>query len=625
MASITAEHAVSSTLVRADERARVRGRNLQWGWLPMLSLVSAAGLLMIALAYSASRNGEVWGLPHFWIGLLVVFVPIAYRLFSTEPERRERIGLLIIVGLALYLVKILHSPVAFTFSDELIHLMTAREIAVTGRLFTENPILPVSPLYPGLEMVTTALSNLSGLRIAEAGMLLLGVARLIFVMGLYLLYEQISGSERIASIATLIYMGNANFVFFLAQYSYESLALPMMSIILFLQAHYDGRGHGIRSNMIIVAVLAAGIIVTHHMTSYAMTILLAIGALTAFAVRRGARTRVIVTIALLVIGINIIWTFSIGNPVAGYLGPVFEGGINELLQVIRGELVGRELFKSGTGELAPLWERLTGFGAVGLVALAMPFGLYQIWRRYRGNVPALVMGIIGVLYPLTLALRFTSRGWQIANRSSEFIFIAVAFVAAAGLVSFWLSRPSGRKLIPVMTVLVTIVFMGGIIAGWPPWGRLPGPYLVSADTRSIEPQGTSAATWTRQYLGTGHRVAADRVNRLLMGAYGLQDVITHLHDGIDLSWVYFTAELNANHRALLARTGTEYLVVDRRLSTMLPILGVYFEAGEPNSFAHQTPIKPEALAKFYGLPDFSRVFDSGDIQIYDVSQINVTP
>lgn len=625
MASITAEHAVSTTLVRTGEHVRVRGRNLQWGWLPMLSLVSAAGLLMISLAYSASRNGEIWGLPHFWIGLLVVFVPITYRLFLTEPERRERIGLLLIIGLALYLVKILHSPVSYTFSDELLHLTTARDITISHQLFSENPILPVSPLYPGLEIVTTALSSMSGLPIVESGMLLLGVARLMFALGLYLLYEQISGSERIASVATLIYMGNSNFVFFLAQYSYESLALPMMCIMLLLQARYDGRMHDIKSNLIIVFLLAAGIAVTHHMTSYAMTLLLVGGALTAYAVRRGAGTRLIITVTLLVIGINVIWTIFIGNPTAGYLGPVFEGGINELLQVIRGELLGRELFKSGTGELAPLWERLTGFGAVGLLVLATPFGLYQIWRRYRGNAPAMLMGIIGVIYPFTLALRFTSRGWQIANRSSEFIFIAVAFVVAAGMVGFWLSRPSGRRLIPVMTALVTIVFMGGIIAGWPPWGRLPGPYLASADTRSIEPQGILAATWSRQYLGPDNRMAADRVNRLLMGAYGVQDIITHLNDDIDLSVVYFAEKFTDKHRALLTSAQAEYLLVDERLSTMLPVLGVYFESGEPNSFLHDTPIAPAALAKFYGIPGINRVFDSGDIKIYDVSQIHVAP
>jgi hypothetical protein len=555
----------------------------------------------------------------------MVFVPITLRLLSAEPEREERIGLLLIVGLALYLVKILHSPIAFTFSDELIHWITARDISVTQRLFTENPILPVSPMYPGLEMITTAISSLTGVSIVEAGMLLLGVARLVFVLGLYLLYEQISGSERIASIAVLIYMGNANFVFFLAQYSYESLALPIMCVVLFLQTHYDGREHNIARHVVIVALLAIAVIIIHHMTSYALTVLLFTGAITAFIMRRGARTRLVVTIALLVIGLNVIWTALIGNPTAGYLEPVFEGGFNELFQVINGELAGRELFKSGTGEFAPLWERVIGLGSVGLVVLGMPFGLYQIWRHYHRNVPAVVMGIIGALYPLTLALRFTSRGWQIANRASEFLFIAVAFVAAVGIVSFWLSRFSGRKLTPVMTILITIVFMGGIIAGWPPWGRLPGPYLVSADTRSIEPQSISAATWTYQYLGTGNRFAADRVNRLLMGAYGLQHIITHLNEEIDLSYVYFADHLGPSQLALLKRANTQYLLVDSRLSTGLPILGVYFEAGEPGSFNHQTPIKAEALSKFFNFKDINLIFDSGDIKIYDVSHLNVTP
>ncbi len=624
MASITAEQAVSRAL-RIDGQVRVRGRNLQWGWLPTLSLVSAAGLLMIAMAYSASRNGEIWGLPHFWIGLLVVFVPIAYRLFSAEPERHERIGLLLIIGLALYLVKVLHSPIAFTFSDEFLHWMTARDIVETRHLFTPNSILPVSPLYPGLEIITAALSSLTGLSVVDAGFLMLGVARLAFVLGLYLLYEQISGSERIASVAVLFYLGNSNFVFFLAQYAYESLALPILTIVLYLQSRYEGREHNIWRHVLIVAMLAMTVVFTHHVTTYALIALLIAGSLTAFIIRRGAGTRLIIIITLMVIGLNALWTVFIGNPTGDYLNPIFEGGINELLQVINGELVGRELFKSSAGELAALWERLVGFGSVALVVLAMPFGLYHIWRRYRTNAPVVVMSIIGAIYPLSLALRFTSRGWQIGNRASEFLFIAVAFVAAAGLIGFWFSRVSERKLTPIVTVLISIVFMGGIIAGWPPWGRLPGSYMVAADTRSIEPQGIAAANWMREQTGTNNRIAADRINRLLMGTYGEQQVITHLNDEVDLTVVYFAEQIDLKVVELLQEARTEYLLVDQRLSSGLPVLGVYFEEGEPGSHNHRTPIRAEVLAKFYGVAGISRVFDSGDIKVYDVSQLHVAP
>ena len=58
---------------------------------------------------------------------------------------------------------------------------------------------------------------------------------------------------------------------------------------------------------------------------------------------------------------------------------------------------------------------------------------------------------------------------------------------------------------------------------------------------------------------------------------------------------------------------------DRRLSDALPQVGVYIDSGEPGAFAHKKPIPRAALTKFGRAPGVSRVFDSGDIAIYDVA------
>ena len=38
-----------------------------------------------------------------------------------------------------------------------------------------------------------------------------------------------------------------------------------------------------------------------------------------------------------------------------------------------------------------LWERLTGFGSVVLMFLAMPFGLRKIWQHFRGHPIAMML------------------------------------------------------------------------------------------------------------------------------------------------------------------------------------------------------------------------------------------
>lgn len=124
-----------------------------WGWLPALSLISALGLVLVALADTLSRSGSGQYEFLLWVGALALIVPVAVRLASTAPARRERIGLIVVTVVGLYLIKVMHSPNEFIFSDELVHLQNGNSILQTGTLFNANSILPVTPLYPGLETV----------------------------------------------------------------------------------------------------------------------------------------------------------------------------------------------------------------------------------------------------------------------------------------------------------------------------------------------------------------------------------------------------------------------------------------------------------------------------------------
>ena len=193
----------------------------RWGQLPLLCLAVALALFLIAIADMGARNQTSWAEPLFWVGLLLMFMPIALRMIGTDVSRRERIGLVIILGMALYAVKLMNSPLYFTFMDELKAWRSTDDLLAYYRLFHENPTLPVSPLYPGLENVTSALVSLSGLDIFAAGVIVIASARLVLVVALFLLYENILGSARVAGIAALIYMSDGHFLYFDAQFSYK--------------------------------------------------------------------------------------------------------------------------------------------------------------------------------------------------------------------------------------------------------------------------------------------------------------------------------------------------------------------------------------------------------------------
>src|SRR5258708_9788829 len=117
-------------------------RQQLWGWLPAVSFSSATGLLVVAWADTVARQGNSLSMAGFWLALLLIFAPASFRLFSSQAMRFERIGILMAVGMRLYLIKVLHSPTAFSFHAVILHLRTALDITHTHHLFTRNPLLP---------------------------------------------------------------------------------------------------------------------------------------------------------------------------------------------------------------------------------------------------------------------------------------------------------------------------------------------------------------------------------------------------------------------------------------------------------------------------------------------------
>ncbi len=654
-----AQEVLRTLPVYHDERTLPRLAVAHWGYFPVICLTSALALALIALADVGGRGSEPWGQTVFWIGALLLFVPVALRVLSASTPRHERIALVVLIALGMYLIKVFQSPASFTYHDEFIHWQTLDDILRSGHLFHENSQIPVSSLYPGLHIVTDALIDVSGLDVFAAGVIVLGAARVLLILSLFLLYEQISRSARIAGIAALLYTGNSNFTFFMSQFAYESLALPLAAFVLYAIAM---RGRGEQrvegANLaVIVAVFATS--VTHHLTSYALIAFLAAWPLICFFWRAGepfvraffrgslllrlpglralpgwlmsVRTAIFAKglgfgqTAFLALVISVVWMVYVATPTVGYLEPVFREGIKDLLRMISGEAAGRQLFQSTSGQAAPLWEQITTYAAIGLIVLGLPLGLWQLGRRFRDKPYAFVLALGALAYPVTLAFRLTQHGWEISNRASEFLFVGLTFVLALGITRAWRSGVAHRVWIGICAVCVTVIFMGGLIAGWPSWSRLPGPYLVAADSRSVEPQGITTAVWAQEYLGSDNRMGADRTNGLLLGSYGNQRMVTGVFDKVFLGQVFFSTQFTAQERFLLQQGRVSYLVVDQRLSTGLPMFGVYLENGEPDAGQHKTPISPLALGKFDFIPGVSRLYDSGDIAIYDVREVSYAP
>jgi hypothetical protein len=603
-------------------RTRVGG----WGYLPELSLLGAVGLLMVAVGYTRSRASEGWGEPLFWWGLVLIFAPIAIRLFIIQTlDRRERLGLLLVLQVLLYFVTMLQYPLTFSSFDEFAHWRTAQDIAATGHLFQDNSLLTISPIYPGLEMVTNAVSDLTGLSLTLSGRIVVGVAHLLLVLALYLLFERVTGSARLAGIAVALYMTNPHYVFFDAQYAYESIALPMAVFVLFVAARAVHLGDTLRTRLgfIIAAIVGVWtVVVMHHLTSYALMGFLLLWMLASLL--RSRRTWDSVSLGIFVLlGMASVafWLVYTQSRALAYLTPVVTGAIHQLQLILAGEAATRQLFHDYGGDVTPLWQRMFATGSVGLILVGIVPGIFWIWRN-RVNAAILALAVWALLYVPSQALRLSQAGIEVADRATEFVFLGLATVIAISMTQVKPDVVTRRAAIWALSILTTVLFIGGIVAGsGPDWERFPGPFLVSADARSLTQEGISSAQWASIYLDPGHRVATDRVNSLLMATYGRQRVITSLDDNIDPSPLFTSLTFDDTDLSILRDTHISYLVADLRMSTGLPRRGFYFSEIEPYAFNYTAPISRAALTKFDDLPNVNRVFDSGNIVIYDTGAL----
>ena len=164
----------------------------------------AAGLLLVSVADRLARSGNDVAQPLFWAGLTVIVLPALVRQLSPESDRNERIGLVLVLGMLLYLVKVAANPYAFTFPDEFTHMYNVDQILQTQHLLSPNPMVDITPSYPGLANVTAALTSLGTLSPFQAGIVVVGAARLLLMAALFLLLEQITGSARVSGIAASV-------------------------------------------------------------------------------------------------------------------------------------------------------------------------------------------------------------------------------------------------------------------------------------------------------------------------------------------------------------------------------------------------------------------------------------
>ncbi|GAB7191104.1 hypothetical protein NUM3379_18110 [Kineococcus sp. NUM-3379] len=595
--------------------------------------IMAFGLLLHALVGLLGRGGadesRVDAL--FWSSLLVVVVPAAVVLAGNRAGAGLRRTLALALGLALALSRVVLYPTRFVYHDEIAHEATLDHILRTGRLFTPTPTLPVSAYYPGLEVATAGVHDLTGMPERASAVVILLLARVVLVAALYGFVLQVLRSERAAGLATVVYLCNPQYLFFNSQYSYQTLALPLALLAVLLTAR---RVDALRArelpagaarvvSLAVIVALVAAVVLVHHLTGMLLVGFLVLWALYDL-LRHRRRAQEAPTLLLLAgsgAAFVLVWLSVDGNPVTSYLLQIGVTAARQLQAMTSGSSQRNALFSDAEGDSAPVWLAATIVASLLATTVLL---LCALWRarallRWEGSLPG-VLVVGAAMWPLIPAGHLTTATSEVFDRSAGFVYVGVAVVLA-----WWVVAGSPRgplavrpASVPVVAGLVALLFVGGVAFGaGPRWNRLPGPFLVSADPRAVDASKLAVAAWQAEQLPDGSRVLADRTGRLLAGSIGEQYPVTYLADGVNPSSLLLAPTLTELDLDTARAARLEYVVVDLRNGQTLPRVGVYWESGEWG-LPHTVPVSPQAMSKLATAPGVDRVYDNGWVVVYDV-------
>ena len=609
----------------APTRSQVATSRISSGsFVGMVWLTTGLGLCADGLAVTLAWRNSPFALPLFWAAVIVPFAVFAVVLTACRPSPAVRQFTVALVGLYPSVVYRMSSPFVLGAYDEHLHQQTLNNLLHGSGLFAPNPLLPVSPYYPGLELFTGVIIRLSGMPVILAMSLVVYLCRLLLVLAIYQGALAVTKSDRSASLMVLFYAASPQFYFFNSLFAYQTIALTLGVggvVLLHRAQREEGTDRG-RVLAVMANLALLGTVVSHHATSWIVLAFLIVWTIAAQPGRRRviARSTAIMAISLAA------WTALVMHWLVAYMGPIFKGVLQQVeLSITAG--LGPHLFRDTAGTALPQWERLVIILYAVLCTCAAVSSGWLIVRRAarQGNRMLRFIGLLSMAYPATLAAHYVPTVALYGDRASTFMFLPVALCCAMvlrrsnGRTHRIRSRTPSRAV--GLAAAATFAFLGGVTLGTgPAWAYLPGSYLVSADNRTQDPETLAAVDWATKHLHPGSRFVADRVPADLLAGQARLWPVNHPKDGLDPASIYFSVTWTTSLTATIKGLDIQYLYVDDRLSESLPHLGYYIFRGET---AAPTRIPLAALTKFSHVSGLTPVYRHGPVTIYSTARIGV--
>ena len=139
--------------------------------------------------------------------------------------------------------------------------------------YQSNPLVPDYAWYPGLTAITVDFHELSGMSVFGSAAIIVGVIKVWGAVALLGIFVKTMGDWRYATLATLLYFANPSYMQFDSQFFYESVALSLMFVIIWILLIAVDKADSI--NVVLPGLLCTCLTITHHLTAYCLVLLLA--------------------------------------------------------------------------------------------------------------------------------------------------------------------------------------------------------------------------------------------------------------------------------------------------------------------------------------------------------------
>jgi len=573
-----------------------------------ISLIGFLGLITVILQLKS-------GVVRIDRLVFLAFMAMTCAPFATALVKTPKLPFLFPPVVAIFLLYPIAAPHGVVYSTDPIFNFSFTNSVVasgfwapgTGNAFAHGySFYPLGNVFVGYVILTAGLPSIVAMLWVQPILRLLAVPAIAFAIG-----RRLFGT-RVASLGLFFYLGTASILFNLPVQQGMGVifvGLSLLSLLILTQSPDRGAQ---RRAQVLFALVAGGLVMTHHLSSYIFA-----GWLTALAVLM-AKSRFRPSVSPVRLGVLVIYFLGLLSLYIFFFTYSIFLTHEGTLQGVVGNLIAPEGFPAGPspglGRTFSPFEVAWLGGSVFLLLILALVSIYR-YRRSRRHPFAVANGLVAsFLVFVTLPLIATTLNY-VPLRISEYANLFITPFAATTLIRW--TRPAENPLAriaprfsherrwfsPTVVVLVALaIFMGGNLAPLTMRMYFEEPLSRTTDSPlNLGAEGIRAADWARAHLRHG-RLWGDQL------AVDVFSGFANLEVDFGSLQIFENPTLNAS--AWVRLHVGDYVAVDRWMVLL-----------RPNFFQQPSRTAPLAAAdveKFAFDPHFALVYEDETFSIYRV-------